>query len=132
LSNDSNDIDAEMLARHEMEAAIVSAKFPANTRPFSHAAISGWVYRFECGFGNTYVMCIYWSGGGYHVSVLSPEVEKVGQPHVRHLLTNAGLYLGTSPITDFITAYARSVLWATGYSSFRQCGVWPEPIEPAE
>lgn len=79
-------------------------------------------------------MYIYWDGNLYMVQLLRPYAEHTRKnPHDQHLFRDGKICLrsGTVGLPDFEQAYAKSVLWATGYSAFRRSGQFLFPVTAA-
>jgi hypothetical protein len=74
-------------------------------------------------------MWAFFDGSLYQVVLISPEVERQGDSHAQHLFRDG--YLCLSPhggVRSLEHAYARSVLWANGYTAFRLTGQFPFSI----
>ena len=84
-----------------------------------------WVFRgshysFSCEFGTLYEMFAYFDGNYYQVLVLSPVVEERYQSaHTGHIYKDGNICFGVdygSGRPTLEEAYAKSVLWANGFS----------------
>lgn len=112
----------------EIERQTAIQRMPANTRMVvSKEGIRGWLYSFPTEFLETYTMFAYFDGSYYQVLVISPYVEdKFRSPHSAHLYRDGricmgvGMNSGRSTLAD---AYAKSVLWANGFSAMIQLGL---------
>ena len=104
------------------ERRIAETKMPANTRMVvSHEGVRGWLYSFQTEFRDTYRMFAFFDGSFYQVLVIEPRVEKrYSSPHTGHIFSNGricmgeGMNAGRRTLAD---AYAKSVLWANGFSA---------------
>ena len=115
-------------SRHEREQQLVKKKMPENTRAHTTAdGIDGWMFSFDCQFGQRYQMFLYYDGSYYQVMVISPRVEKYwDSPHTGHIFSDgricmSGQFGGGQPSLD--KAYAKSVIWATGLTAARRGGI---------
>jgi hypothetical protein len=109
--------DAEQrLAR---DAQIVARRLPANAEFARVQGTPGWFYSFENEFGDRYEMFIYFFGSNYQVKVIEPEVEGRYTPHDGHLYEDGRICFGTGGgMPTLESAYAKSVLWANGFSAY--------------
>jgi len=106
----------------EAERRIAQTKMPTNTRMVvTHEGIRGWLYSFQTEFLDTYKMFSYFDGSFYQVLVIEPFVEhKFRNPHTGHLYGDGRICMGmgmNSGRRTLAEAYAKSVLWATGFSA---------------
>lgn len=108
-------------ARLEEEQRAVVRFFPRDTALADVDGIKGWSYSVVCEFGQRYEMFAYFDGTYYQVAVLTPEIEKRFQsPHTGHIFSSGNICFGTSFNNGRPTieeAYAKSILWANGFSS---------------
>lgn len=113
-------------SRRESERRVVNEKFPRNTRYLEVDGIGGWYYKFSDEFGNPYEMFAYHDGSVYQVKVVYPEVEGKYSPHNGHLYGSGRICFGnTDGMPNLEDAYAKSVLWASGFTVFLQTGLFP-------
>ncbi len=113
-------------ARFDDEQRTVNQFLPTNTRYRTVDGVSGWHYSFSCEFSTHYEMFAYFDGSYYQVLVLSPEVEERFQSaHTGHIYKNGNICFGAeydSGRPSLKEAYAKSVLWATGFSAMLHSG----------
>jgi hypothetical protein len=117
----------QMPAHVERERAVASAKLPPDTRLLEVDGIWGWLYSFRDELGDRYTMFAYHDGSQYQVKVVEPEVEGRFSPHSGHLFGDGRICLSAT-LTGLATlelAYAKSVLWANGFSIFLRTGKFP-------
>jgi hypothetical protein len=109
------------------EQMIVAQKLPRGTRLLGVDDIYGWLYPIVNELGDRYTMFVYHDGSGYSVEVVEPEVEGRYSPHHGHLFSDGRICFGTtgSTLPSLELAYAKSVLWANGFSIFRRTGTFP-------
>lgn len=129
LSQVHQGVFASASTRLTNEKKIVQKKFPANTRMLQVGQIRGWLYSFEDEFLRTYKMYAYFDGNVYQVKVVSPEVEgKYKSIHDCHLYTDGRIcfgnqYGGGLPSLEY--AYAKSVIWANGFTIYENERKYP-------
>ncbi len=117
---------AVLTARLQREQQIVNQKFPNNTNFFEVDGISGWFYTIYDEFSERYEMFAYHDGSVYQVKVVYPEVEGKYSPHNGHLYSDGRICFGTSDgMPSLEQAYAKSVLWANGFTAFKESGLFP-------
>ena len=88
----------------------------------------GWLYPVATEQGDRYRLFLWFDGATYQVKVVEPPVERAAEPHACHLFPDARLCLGGDPGGGMPTlegAFARSVLWANGYSAWLRTGRFP-------
>ena len=112
--------------RFERELEVVREKLPSNTMYFETSpGQGGWVYSFHDEFGEFYKMFAYHNGSSYDVKVLVPNVEGVYKcQHICHLFYDARICFGETLYT-LEAAYAKSVLWANGFTVFQHQKFFP-------
>lgn len=117
------------IARMERDQKIVKAKFPRNTQRFEVNGIIGWYYSFQDEFKKKYDMFTYFDGTAYQVKVVFPVVEgKYKSIHDCHLYRDGRICFGTQyagGLPSLENAFAKSVLWANGFTIFEQTGQYP-------
>jgi hypothetical protein len=113
----------ERLARDKEVAA---RKLPPNTEFLVVDGVPGWRYTIHDEFGQEYVMFLYFDGSLYQVKVVYPEVEGRYSPHHGHLFPDGRICFGEQGgLPTLEQAYAKSVLWANGFTVFRMTGKFP-------
>jgi hypothetical protein len=120
-------------SRHEREREIVSEKLPHNTEYRIVGEVDGWLYSFNDEFGERYQMFAYYDSDTdrYQVKVVFPEVEGEYNPHNGHLYSDGRICFkkgGGSGMRTLEKAYAKSVLWASGFTFFQEEGTFPFSI----
>jgi hypothetical protein len=106
------------------EQEVVNQKFPTGTTLLtSDEGVSGWLYEVTCELGTTYTFWTYRDDvdGFYKTKVLEPKIENFwSDSHAGHIYVTGGrVCLDTRYNNGALTlegAYARTVLWATGFS----------------
>ena len=99
------------------ETQIVARKFPAGTRELNVGGVRGWLYRLTSELGDQFTMFTYHDGQQYQVKVVSPEVEGRYSQHEAHLFNDGRICFDRNGgLSTLEQAYAKSVLWATGFS----------------
>jgi len=109
------------------DRAAVELALPASTREVKVAGVRGFLFPVTSEAGDPYQLFVWFDGSGYQVKVVSPEVEGC-DAHVCHLFLGARLCLGPGAGGGQATlegAYAKSVLWANGFSVWRRTGTFP-------
>ena len=107
----------------------VSQKLPNNTRELSHNGVTGWLYQITSQLGDDYTLFAYNDGSQYQVLVVFPEVAGHYNVHDAHLFSDGRICLqdgGGMPTLE--SAYAKSVLWASGFSIFARTRQFPFSI----
>ena len=87
---------------------------------------AGWLYPVLTSSGDRYKLFLWFDGSGYQVKVVSPEVEGCDArlpplPRGAHL-PRPGAGGGMATLEG---AFAKSVLWANGFSAWRRTGTFP-------
>jgi hypothetical protein len=123
----ARDADTRRLAE---ERKVVRAKLPRGTYYETRPGAEGWVYEIVTEFNHHYTMCAHFTGTGYQVRLLEPELESLPQhdEHGMHLYTSGKICLSTSPGSGERTledAYSRSAVWALGMDFVRQHRAFP-------
>jgi len=87
----------------------------------------GWVYEFTCELGTDYTLFAYFNGTRYRVMVINPVAERGPLGHASHVLPDGSLCLEPTVqgCRTLEQAYAKSVLWANGYSCYLKTGEFP-------
>ena len=108
------------------DRAVVAQKLPGGTYELDAGGITGWVYQVIDELDQRYVLFVYPDQGLYSVKVLSPDVEGKYGPHDGHLYADGRICLGAhGGLPTLEEAYAKSVLWATGFTVFTATGSFP-------
>lgn len=117
------------ITRMERDKRIVKEKFPRNTQMFEVNGVIGWYYTFHDEFKRKYDMFAYFDGTAYQVKVVFPVVEgKYKSIHECHLYRDGRICFGTQyagGLPSLENAFAKSVLWANGFTIFEQTGQYP-------
>jgi hypothetical protein len=103
------------------------SKMPRNTLEVKSDGCIGFKYDITCELGNTYKLFAYFNGSRYRVMVVAPEVERGPVGHASHVLTDGSLCLEPTVqgCRTLEQAFAKSVLWANGYSIYLHTGTFP-------
>ncbi len=118
----------ERMQRESRDRLAAEGCLPAATRRVSVAGTSGWLYPIVNEQGDRFHMFLWFDGAAYQVKVVEPALGHVTDPHACHLFPDARLCLGGDAGGGMPTldgAFARSVLWATGYGAFARTGRFP-------
>lgn len=108
------------------EQQTIHQKFPPNTRPLTVEGIQGWYYKFVNELTDQYEMFVYYDGSLYQVQIAFPEVTGQYGVHDAHLFNDGRICFGDEGgMPTLEQAYAKSVLWANGFSIFQQTGLFP-------
>ncbi|HSM92159.1 MAG TPA: hypothetical protein VLT47_04670 [Anaeromyxobacteraceae bacterium] len=117
----------ERMERESRDRSAAEGCLPADTRRISVAGTSGWFYPVVNEQGDPFRMFLWFDGSAYQVKVVEPTLG-YADPHLCHLFPDARLCLGAEEgggMPTLESAYARSVLWATGYGAFLRTGRFP-------
>ena len=111
------------------DRAVVREKLPWGTTEVAVDGTTGFVYGFTNDFGEFYRMVAYFDGSEYQVKVVEPEIEShygVGDAHV---FSDGRLCLRppAGGMPTLAEAYAKSVLWADGFTVRRHGNAFPWP-----
>lgn len=129
LSEVSQETFANTSTRLDRDRQTVASHLPSTTREMTVDSTLGWRYSFVNEFGEEFSMWAFFDGSLYQVALISPAVEGRAGAHDQHLFRDGYLCLSPRGGTgDLEGAYARSVLWANGYSAFVSTGVFPFSI----
>jgi len=115
--------------RLERDRGIVRAKLPWGTTEVSVDGMTGFVYEITDEFSQPYTMVAYFDGTEYQVKVVAPEIETQHGVMAAHVFSDGRLCLRppAGGMPSLAEAYAKSVLWANGFTIFRQTGKFPWP-----
>jgi hypothetical protein len=114
-------------ARALRDRAVVEAQLPTLTRPVKADGVHGWLYPVRSQLGDLFQLFVWFDGSAYQVKVVEPAIEDE-RPHACHLFPDGRICLGEEAGGGEATleiAYARSVVWANGYSVYRRDGQFP-------
>jgi len=106
----------------------VAQKMPANTQEMSVSGTTGWIYHITTELGDPYTLFAFHDGSAYQVMVVFPEVAGRYGAHDAHLFGNGCICFGDAlqgGLPTLEQAYAKSVLWANGFSVFLRTGQFP-------
>jgi hypothetical protein len=121
-----SDFGGDRLAR---DRAVVRDKLPEGTREIWVDGTTGWAYEINDEFNEPYVMMAYFDGSEYQVKVLEPAIEAHYGVKEAHIFSDGRLCLRppAGGMPTLAEAYAKSVLWATGFTVCRRAGHFPWP-----
>lgn len=126
LSEVTQEVFASRLAKDRLT---VARQLPTTTREVAVQGVPGWQYRFENEFGEVFAMWAFFDGGLYQVALVEPRVDARRGGHDKHLFLDGYLCLsprgGCRTLSD---AYARSVMWANGFTVYERTGKFPFSI----
>jgi hypothetical protein len=107
-------------------------KMPPETLEVVSNGCIGFSYDITCELGNAYKLFAYFNGSRYRVLVVEPTVErsmgwKLWEMHDSHVLPDGSICLEPTMqgCRTLEQAFAKSVLWANGYSIWVQTGEFP-------
>jgi hypothetical protein len=104
----------------------VASKLPSNTCETTCNGVTGWVYQIMSQLGDSFTMFAYNDGSRYQVMVAFPEVAGRYGQHDAHLFHDGRIcFSNDSGMPTLEQAFAKSVLWATGFSVFLRTGKFP-------
>ncbi|MFS0774829.1 hypothetical protein ABC255_02150 [Neobacillus sp. 3P2-tot-E-2] len=106
----------------------VHPKLPSNTLPVNRDGFNGFLYSIKDPFGQVYSMFLYFDGSYYQVKLVYPKIDKNYNIHDCHLYRDGRLCLNKSTNGGYASlekAYAKSVIWAAGFTAYRQTGTFP-------
>jgi len=112
------------------ERSFVNSKMPSNTYRVDEDGIEGWMYEINTGdpYYESYTMFIYYNSGYYYVKLVDPPYAGKYSVTSCHLFNDGTLCLSSNTHGGYASmeqAYAKSVLWAKGFSEFRRSGIFP-------
>jgi hypothetical protein len=118
----------DRIARANRDSLAAAGCLPAGARHVTVQGTSGWVYAVVTEQGDAYRLFLWYDGAVYQVKVISPEIDRGENPEACHVFPGARLCLGAEDdggMPTLESAYARSVLWANGFSAWRRTGQFP-------
>ena len=105
---------------------VVAQKLPGNAQEMVVNGVTGWVYDIQTELGDFYKMFIFHDGSLYQVMVVFPEVAGRYSPVDGHLFADGRICLNDAHGYNTLEkAYAKSVLWANGFSVYVRNGNFP-------
>jgi len=114
-------------ARALREQALVDGQLPATTRSLVVEGVRGWVYPVRSEAGDDFRLFLWFDGSAYQVKVVSPDVAH-HRSHACHLFADGRICLGEEVgggLATLVSAYARSVVWANGFSVYLRGRAFP-------
>lgn len=123
------DTETPFAGRLDHERETVEEKFPEGTELLiSDEGTPGWLYEITCELGTTYTFWTYRDDvdGYYKTKIINPSIEDWTDSHGGHVYVRYGRlcldtrYNNGAPTLE--KAYARTVLWATGFSIVKRTG----------
>lgn len=118
-----------MSARSDAESAVVAARFPVGTQPLVVGNYRGWLYPVVNELGQPFELFIFFDGSVYRVMVVAPPLEGRHDVSRCHLYSDGSICLDHQVgLPSFEQAYAKSVLWCTGFGLFEVTGTFPFSI----
>lgn len=113
------------ISRKAREREAVERHLPPTTRSLTVDGVDGWLYEITSPLGDEFVMFVYHNGCYYETMIVSPEIEDE-HIHACHVYTNRAVDLGhPQELQALERAYAKSVVWANGFSVLLRTGAWP-------
>lgn len=117
---------AALSERHRSDQGVANLKMPRGTRFMEVGDIGGWLFRIVNEFGQPFEMFTYFDGDLYQTKVVSPAVEGKYSPHEGHLFGDGRICYGhAAGQVSLEAAYAKAVLWASGFTIYQRTGVFP-------
>ncbi len=114
--------------RELRDKAAAEGCLPAAARFLAVDGVRGWLYPVASEHGDRYQLFLYFDGGAYQVKVVSPGFEGRVDHHACHLFPSGLICFGPSASGGMPTleaAFAKSVLWANGFSVYQRTGKFP-------
>lgn len=127
MSPDAGDF-ATRLTRAMRDRAAADGCLPAEARLLEVDGVKGWLYPVASAHGDRYQLFLYFDGSAYQVKVVEPDVESRADPHACHLFPSGLICFGVEAgggMPTLEAAYAKSVLWANGFSVYQRTGRFP-------
>lgn len=118
----------EDLARDSRDRLAAEGCLPAKARRVTAEGTTGWIYPVTSEAGDAFRLFLWFDGAAYQVKVVEPVLAATADPHACHFFQDARLCLGDDAgggMPSLEGAFARSVLWANGYSVWRRTGRFP-------
>ena len=120
--------DALGFTRVVRDEAVVEAKLPSETRRVKAGRTRGWMYSVTSAEGDAYRLFAWFDGDAYQVKVVEPDLDGRGDLHACHLFSDGRICFGSADgggLPALEAAFAKSVLWCHGFSSYRREGRFP-------
>ena len=114
--------------RARREQATIAERMPAATREVLADGIRGWLYPVTSGAGDRYELFAWFDGSAYQVRVVVPDVWGRLDLHACHLFHDGRICFGRwegGGARSLEEAYARSVVWANGFSAYLKTRRFP-------
>jgi hypothetical protein len=114
--------------RARRDQAIAEERLPAGTRYVGVDGVRGWLYPVTSGDGDEYELFAWFDGAAYQVRVVVPDVFGRTDHHACHLFPDGRICFGSHDgggMSTLESAYARSVVWANGFSRYRRTFKFP-------
>jgi len=110
-----------------IDRQFAKSKMPRNTLEVQSDGCTGFKYDITCELGNKYTLFVYFNGSRYRVLVLAPQVEGKAHPGLTKVWSDGSLCLEPTMMgcRTLEQAFAKSVLWANGYSIYEINGIFP-------
>jgi len=124
------DIFAADYYRVSKEQSFVNSKMPSNTYRVDEDGAEGWMYEINTGdpYYENYTMFLYYDSSYYHVKLVEPSYAGKYGVSSCHLFSGGKLCLSSNSHGGYASiekTYAKSVLWAKGFSEFLRTGTFP-------
>jgi hypothetical protein len=121
------DLEATPVHDGVRDRAAVEQCLPAATRAVVVDGVRGWLYPVTTAARDVLQLFLWFDGAGYQVTVASPDVSRE-DPHACHLYPHGRICLSADSGGGMPTlegAFAKSVLWAHGFSVYQRTGSFP-------
>ena len=128
LSEIQQAVFSATVPRAVQEEAVARSKMPPGTHPVAAGKVRGWLYDIWTELADHFQLFAYFDGCSYQVQVVSPKGEGSADPHRSHLLPDGRICLSSdfgAGMPSLESAFAKSVLWANGFSVFQRTGEFP-------
>ncbi len=114
------------LTRAGRDRATAAEKLPPTAREVVVEGLRGWLYSIRSTVGDEFELFLWFDGSAYQVRVVSPDVwARPELLHSCHVFHDARICFGRwegGGMPTLEGAYAGSVAWANGYSTWRRTG----------
>ena len=128
LSEIQQAVFSATVLRAVQEEVVARSKMPPGTHAVAAGKVRGWLYDIWTELADHFQLFAYFDGCSYQVQVVSPKVEGSADPHRSHLLPDGRICLSSdfgAGMPSLESAFAKSVLWANGFSVFQRTGEFP-------
>jgi len=120
---------ADLAERLRQDQRVAARKLPRDARYDIVDGFHGWWYDVVSELGDHYTLFLYFDGSQYMVKVVVPEVEGRYSPHDGHLYGDGRICFGNDGgMPTLESAFAKSVLWANGFSLYEAAKAESHPI----